>query len=216
MDARHYFESEKLSDGSDVVVRSLRPEDKKALREGFRRLSTGSVYFRFFRIKRDLSERELIYFTELDFDEHVAIGLEINDSKQYLPIGVGRYVVQNNESALARDEFAITVADAHQELGAGSILLKHLVKIARHQKIDVLVAHVLAQNARMIRVVRDCGMQVRQKTISGVTELSIHLNERFSKSESATDAARQWIASDCWKSVYVNSALNRYFFDYKK
>ena len=183
MDARRYFESEKLNDGSEVIVRSIQPDDKQALREGFARLSQESVYFRFFRIKRKLTDRELIYFTELDFDKHVALGLAVNVTGRYLPIGVGRYIVEPGQRIVSSAEFAITVADSHQELGAGSILLKHLVRIAKSHHLDSLVAHVLTHNARMIRVVRDCGMPVIQKTVSGVTELSINIKGR-SESES--------------------------------
>ena len=186
MDARRYFESERLNNGSDVIVRAIQPDDKQALREGFARLSEESVYFRFFRYKRKLTERELIYFTELDFDNHVALGLAVNITGRYMPIGVGRYIVEPDQEIVSSAEFAITVADSHQELGAGSILLKHLVRIAKSHHLDSLVAHVLTHNARMIKVIRDCGMPVKQKTVSGVTELSIYINGT-SDSESLTE-----------------------------
>lgn len=62
-----------LEDGGRVHVRPIRPEDKQALLEGFRNLSRDSVYKRFFGPKKTLTDKELVYLTELDFHSHVAL-----------------------------------------------------------------------------------------------------------------------------------------------
>jgi hypothetical protein len=64
---------EVLRDGGTILIRAIRPDDKDRLREHSRGLSTQSVYHRFMFHKRDLSDDDLQRFTELDFNQHVAI-----------------------------------------------------------------------------------------------------------------------------------------------
>lgn len=50
-----YAERVTLRDGTEVVVRPIRADDKELLRRGFLRLSPESRYRRFFAAKHDLS-----------------------------------------------------------------------------------------------------------------------------------------------------------------
>jgi len=50
-----------------------RLNDEAAPRRLHRRLSLDSVYLRFFDFKNELSEKDLHYLTELDFDQRVAL-----------------------------------------------------------------------------------------------------------------------------------------------
>ncbi len=70
-DAR-YRERARLDDGSEIVLRLIRPTDKELLRRAFNTLSDESRYRRFFTQKRELSEAELTYLTELDGHDHFA------------------------------------------------------------------------------------------------------------------------------------------------
>ena len=131
MDARNYSVYDELLDGRRVLLRAIRPEDKKVLLEGFGRLSDESVHRRFFSMKKGLSERDLAYFTELDFTRHVALLAFVDESEGQLGVGVGRFVVEDHHPTPGTAEIAFTVDDAHQGLGIGTALLKHLVAIAR-------------------------------------------------------------------------------------
>lgn len=121
MGIQDYRKNEVLDDGSSVVVRAIRPEDKLALRAAFSRLSTESACSRFFRARQSSSATELKYFTEVDFVHHVAIGVALLQGKQALPIGIGRYIVSHSDPQSA--EIAFTVDDDYQGIGVGSSLL---------------------------------------------------------------------------------------------
>ena len=85
-------------------------------------------------MRADQSHRtELEYFTEVDFDHHVAIGVALLQAEQELPIGIGRYVVSRPDHKSA--EIAFTVDDDYQGIGVGSLLLKHLSHIAKDKGI---------------------------------------------------------------------------------
>src|SRR5262249_34954976 len=138
VDARHYAADEILRDGSSIRIRAIRPDDKQRLVDHFNGLSARSVYFRFFRSKKRLTDEELTEFTELDFVDRVARLAPggADDGEQI--IGVGRYAVIDAvnggtaaQHGCRRAEVAFAVADAYQGRGVGTLLLEHLAPLAR-------------------------------------------------------------------------------------
>ena len=62
-----------LRNGTTSLIRAIRPDDKQRLLDGFHRLWGKSIYFRFFNANKGLTEKELKFYTEVDFEHHVAI-----------------------------------------------------------------------------------------------------------------------------------------------
>jgi GNAT superfamily N-acetyltransferase len=175
LSARDYIGYDTLRDGRKVIVRAIRPDDKALLQEGMQHLSTQSQYFRFFTHKESLSEKELQYFTELDFVKHVALFAGFDENGQFSPAGTGRYIVSASETAgggtvsvenvIAENvsaEIAVTVIEEFQGLGFATILLKHLIKIARSQSVQEFKGTVLPANQRMLNLVTRSGLPCKQ------------------------------------------------------
>ncbi|MFC1853519.1 GNAT family N-acetyltransferase, partial [candidate division CSSED10-310 bacterium] len=152
MDPRKYAVMTYLQDGSMVHIRAIRATDKLQLREGFHKLSLNTIYFRFHQAKQDLSARELTYFTEIDFINHVALVVTITVAETEIILAVGRYIVTASNSECKSAEVALIVSDDHQDRGIGTILFQHLVTIARAGGITLFQAEVLAINHRMFRI----------------------------------------------------------------
>jgi GNAT superfamily N-acetyltransferase len=163
-DPRRYEAEARSLEGARVHLRAIRPDDKRALAEGFARLSDRSVHFRFFSAKRRLTEQELRRFTELDFRTHVALVAEMGDP--LAPVGVGRYVVRDGERS-ERAEVAFAVDDAHQGHGIGTLLLRHLAAIARAQGLAAFEAEVLGDNRTMLEVFEHSGLAMTRRSESG-------------------------------------------------
>ncbi len=149
-DFTHYHVTEQLLDGRDVVIRAVTPADRDALRDGFARLSPDSVYARFMAARRALSDAELHHYTHPDFDLHAAIGAEVLEDGRLQAAGVARWMRGTGDDAA---EFAVTVDDAHHGLGIGTLLMKHLVLIARARGLARLTGTVLAGNHDMLVLV---------------------------------------------------------------
>jgi GNAT superfamily N-acetyltransferase len=173
MDIKLYCENEVLHDGSSVIVRAIQPDDKNALREAFYELSRESVRFRFFQMKHSLSDQELEYFTEIDFLTHVALGIGLLEEEDIIPIGIGRYIVDQSDPTKA--EIAFTVDDAYQGFGVGSLLLKHLSRIAKVKGVEEFHASVLETNEKMIRVLRRSEVSKKESQESGLIDFSLRL-----------------------------------------
>src|SRR3712207_1314125 len=55
-----------LLDGTSVPYHAIAPDNASALQRFHHRLSERSIYLRFFAAKPELSDREAVYFTNLD------------------------------------------------------------------------------------------------------------------------------------------------------
>jgi GNAT superfamily N-acetyltransferase len=154
-------EAHVLSDGTQVVLRHIRPGDAAELRRGFERLSPESRYRRFFGGVTQLSDEALRYLTEVDGRDHVAI-VAVADSpdlKTETGLGVARFVRLHDEPTVA--EAAITVVDDAQRKGLGRLLAQCIAKAASERGVHTLRAVVLADNGPMVTLMREIGAPER-------------------------------------------------------
>jgi GNAT superfamily N-acetyltransferase len=168
-----YHATDTLPDGRIVHLRAIRPGDRENLRRGFLQLSKASVRDRFFSVKRELTPAELSYFTEVDFLHHVALVAELQEGTQMRPVGVGRFVRNNDQPD--HSEMALTVIDELQGKGIGKVLLNRLIGCARELGVRHLDATVLAQNTRVPAMLRKTGLPLAAVTAGGIETISLTL-----------------------------------------
>jgi GNAT superfamily N-acetyltransferase len=160
-----------MLDGRPVVLRAIRADDRGAIRRGFHRLSERAVYQRFFQVKKELSEKELSYLTELDFEKHVGLVATLAEDAED-GIGVGRYVADPEGGP---PEVAFVVDEEHQGLGIATLLLRHLAAIARAKGHHELRALVLFDNRSMMEVFEHAGFPLKRRREGNVIELTLGL-----------------------------------------
>ena len=141
-----------VKDGRTVHLRAIRADDLDAMMAMWRRLSPDTIRMRFFG-PRGMNERQMRYFTELDYTDRFALVAETGGRI----VGVGRFdrLPKSPETA----EFALLVEDAEQGRGIGTALLRGLVEPAEERGIRHFVGEVLSENRRMLGVLRDAGLQ---------------------------------------------------------
>ena len=169
--AAGYRASETLRDGRRLAIRALRPQDRDAMLEAFGRTGDESRYRRFFSSKRSFSESEIAFYTEVDFATHVALVAELDQDGRSLIAGGARYVA----TGPGRAEVAFMVDDAHQGLGIGSLLMRHLVACARTAGLDTLEAEVLPGNGAMLKVFERSGLTLNTRRQEGALHLDMRL-----------------------------------------
>ncbi len=134
-----------IRDGSVLYVRRVRPSDKPHFTRGFARLSRESRYFRFLADRKELSEADLIYLTEVDFEDHYAVvtfrRLENGEEEG---VGVARFVRLTDRPEAA--EVAVTVVDSWQRRGVGTMLYDRLLAAARKRGITILRSDIHFEN----------------------------------------------------------------------
>ena len=162
-----------LSDGSEVEIRPLGPEDKAGLAAGFERLSGLSRYRRFLSPTSHLSAKQLAYLTEVDHHDHEA--LVAIDPASHNGLGVARYVrsAQNPGEA----EFAVAVADDWQRRGLGTALLRQLAERARAEGITRFTGFVLEDNQPMRGLLQSLGEVQQRDARDGTLEVWLDIPE---------------------------------------
>jgi GNAT superfamily N-acetyltransferase len=161
-----------LRDGTPVVVRPVRPEDREIIKDGIARLSPESRYFRFMTPVSSLSEAQLDYLTKLDFVDHVA-WLAVRADSPNEGLGVARYVRTKPDPSIA--EAAVAVIDEYQGRGLGTLLLALLATVARAAGVMTFRAFVVQHNARMRNVLEQLGARTALDS-PGVLRMDVDLD----------------------------------------
>jgi GNAT superfamily N-acetyltransferase len=168
MNAATYAATERLRNGATLQIRALQPGDRAEMLAAVGRLSKEALYRRFFAPKRGFSEREIEYFLNVDFVDHVALAAVLSEDGRQLIVGGARYIVSRPGCA----EVAFAIDDPHQRLGIATHLIRHLTEIARAAGLKEFAAEVLAENLPMLKVFTRCGLGMttrREREIVHVT-----------------------------------------------
>jgi RimJ/RimL family protein N-acetyltransferase len=171
VEAANYSAFERLRDGCRIEIRALRKQDREDLLAAVEHISTESLYRRFFGVKRKFTEKEIAFFLNIDFDNHVALVAVAAQEGRQMIVGGGRYVVVRPGSA----EVAFAVVDEFQGQGLGTALMRHLTMIARDAGLKEFIAEVLPDNVAMLKVFEKSGLSVHTKQEPGVVHVALGL-----------------------------------------
>jgi RimJ/RimL family protein N-acetyltransferase len=157
-----------------VLIRPIRPDDKRMLSDALLHLSDESVQRRFLTPKRSFTRKELRYLTEVDGRDHVALVAEYPAEPVRRLIAVARFVRLSDDPEAA--EVAITVADSWQRRGLGSLLSARLAEEARRLGIRRFTATMAADNIPAHRLMEKLADHLeRHHAGSGVDELVLDI-----------------------------------------
>ena len=172
-----YVFAETLRDGTAVTVRAAGANDGPKIRRAFLNLERDTVYTRFFGYKADVSDAELGRITGADFERAVALLVTIGAGKDEVVIGGASYFVGGPAATGRSAELAFTVEEDFQRRGIGSLLMRHIIAIARVKGLDRLEADVLSRNRPMLNVFRRCGLPMAVRHEGDVIHVILSLRE---------------------------------------
>jgi GNAT superfamily N-acetyltransferase len=172
LQADKYSAVETLRDGGRVEIRALTPDDRDDLLTAVARTSAKSLRRRFFVPKKNLTDRETAFFLNVDFINHVALVAVIEEGGRTVIAGGGRYIVVKPGEA----EIAFAVIDDYQGRGIGSLLMRHVVAIARAACVERLVAEILAENLPMLRVFEQSSLAMSTKRDAELLYVTLQLS----------------------------------------
>lgn len=147
-----------LGGGRVARLRLLRPGDVCAEQSFFNGLSLDSRHQRFHFGLRELSPTLLKLLTDVDQRLHRAWVVEAQAPGRQV-IADARFVCDPAQPEVA--EFALAIADDWQGRGLGRRLMAHLMTAARAQGVQRLFGDVLAENRRMLALMREYGARLR-------------------------------------------------------
>ena len=156
-----YVSNWSMSNGEEVLIRPIRPEDEPMMIEFHQQLAPDSIYLRYFHpisVGQLNSHDQLVRLCFSDYDREMNLVAESKDSEGNRHIiGLGQLgKVHGTNDA----EFPILVIDKHQRHGIGTELLRRLVQVGRDEKLTHIVAEILPQNEGMKRVSAKLGFKL--------------------------------------------------------
>ncbi len=152
-----------MKDGTDVLIRPIRPEDEPMMVKFHATLSERSVYLRYFHLM-NLSQRvaheRLTRICFIDYNREMALVAErrnpANGENEILGVSRLTRVLGTNDA-----EVAVLVSDQHHGRGLGKELLGRLVAVGADEKLGALKADILPDNRDVARICEKLGFALR-------------------------------------------------------
>ena len=157
-----------LADGSTVQIRAAGPQDAGAVREMHAAMSPDNMYLRFFSLSPQAAQTEARRVSREPGPDHAALLAWLGKRL----VGVASYEPTAKPGVA---EIAFAVPDDMHRRGIATLLLEHLVSLARRRGLRAFTAEALSENAAMLAVFADAGLPVRRELADGVFELTFPL-----------------------------------------
>ena len=171
-----YVKPWRFEDGTEVIIRPIRPEDERLIVAFHAKLSERSIYQRYFHLlslDQRVSHDRLVRVCFGDYNREIALVAEYRNPVTREPeiLAVGRL----SKAHLANEaELAFLITDENQGRGLGTELARRLIEIARIEKLDRVTVEILGGNRQMIEVCRPLGFDlqdVEDDVVHGVLTL---------------------------------------------
>ena len=164
-----------LRDGTPVLIRAARPDDRQRIIDAFHQLDPETVYTRFFSAKRSLSETDLQRLERNDYAHQVALVATLERGGDEIIIGGGAYLVLQRPEPPLTAEMSFTIEEDYQGQGLSTLFMQLLTEIGRQRGIQRFEAQVLAGNDGMLKVFRRSGLPMREHLDDGVVFVEMDL-----------------------------------------
>lgn len=163
---RQYVEEWRLSDGREVTLRPIQPEDEPLEFELFDSFSDKTWRQRFFGPRTETTHREMTRYTNIDYRREMAIIGLLEKNGEEKMIGVGRLIIGPEKDT---GEYAIVVGDPWQRLGLGEKLTDSIIGVAEDKKLESIYATILKNNKPMTQLSKTMGFKEVERDSDTVT-----------------------------------------------
>lgn len=153
----HLVSSWQLTDGTNITIRPIRPEDAELEQEFVHNLSEESRFFRFMNAVQELTPGMLVRFTQIDYSRDMALIAVTHDHDKEIELGVTRFTSNPDGESC---EFALVVADNMRGKGMGHKLMTALMDAARSKGLKTIEGEVLKNNASMLHLMTRLGFTI--------------------------------------------------------
>lgn len=135
-----------LKDGTHVLIRPIHKEDAVIERAFLKRLSPESRRLRFLGQLGEPSDELIRNLTDIDYRRDMAFVALVHRDGEKREIGVARYGTSVDGKNC---ECAVTVGDEWQNRGLGTLLMQHLIDVARSRGVQSMMSIDEADNTGM-------------------------------------------------------------------
>jgi acyl-CoA synthetase (NDP forming)/GNAT superfamily N-acetyltransferase len=169
-----------LADGTTAEIRPATPDDFDAVKAMHEAMSPDNAYLRFFGLSRTAAADEARRTCLEGGPGQVALlalsgGVLVGCASYHLLGAPAGQQERTGNDAGDVAEIAFAVADGMHHRGIATLLLEHLVSVARSRQVLAFAAETLTENTAMLRVFADAGLPVRRHYADEVIEMTFPL-----------------------------------------
>jgi acetyltransferase len=146
------------SDGRELILRPIRPEDEPMALDFHMGLSEQTVKLRYmynFPLEERITHERLANLTYIDYDRQIALVAIDTSGEEPRMIAVGRLSMLSGTKEVA--EFGLLVADDFQQQGVGSAVLGKLLDIGKEEGVERVFGKLLVKNNRSVEFLHNFG-----------------------------------------------------------
>jgi RimJ/RimL family protein N-acetyltransferase len=163
----------RLSNGREVLIRPIRPDDAVPLRAGFPLLQPDEIRQRFLHAVKELTPEMADKLTRPDpRTEFAIVAAEPLPPGEALVGAVARVSITNGTREA---EFAILVSHYIAGMGLGRHLMRRLVRWAKGKKLERLYGDVLERNLPMLTLAQSLDFHREASDSPGLTRVVLEL-----------------------------------------
>ncbi|HEX7501971.1 MAG TPA: bifunctional acetate--CoA ligase family protein/GNAT family N-acetyltransferase [Acidobacteriota bacterium] len=162
-----YVQPARLPDGTELLLRPIRPEDEPMWMDLLAGCSRESIYARFRHFFQWQSHQAAIRYCFIDYDREIAMVAELTRDGRRELLGVGRLVADPDHESV---EYAVLVGDKWQNKGVGSVLTERCLEIAGRWGLKRVVAQTGSDNERMLSLFQRLGFATSPSADGSVIE----------------------------------------------
>lgn len=167
-----YVSNWRLEDGTDVVLRPIKPQDEPLEHEMLTTLAEETIRGRYYQTIKNITHMMHVKSCNIDYDREMAIVAEVRENSRRKIVGVASYAKESN---LKGCEFAILVHDDYQGKGLAYKLLDYLIGIAEEKKLEEFFGYIEATNVKMQKLCEKLGMS-KAPMPDGLIKVSLMLS----------------------------------------
>jgi GNAT superfamily N-acetyltransferase/predicted CoA-binding protein len=157
-----------LADGRTVEIRAAGPDDCADVCQMHTQMSPDNAYLRFFSLSALAPEREAERLCRPAGPDHAALLARLGGEL----VGVASYEPTTRPGVA---EVAFAVRDDMHGRGVATLLLEHLVSLARQRGLTAFAGETLPENTEMQKVFADAGLPVERHYAAGAIDVTIPL-----------------------------------------
>ncbi len=173
-----WHERLRLSNGHEVLIRPIRPEDAEPLRASFALLEPEEIRNRYLHTVQEISKAEAERLTQPDPQtEFALVATEPELPGEAMVAAVGRiFLLPNSRDA----EYSILVSKHMRAMGLGRHIILRLVRWARGRRVERIFGDVLHLNHPMLELCESLGFTRQTDQDSpGLFRVMLDLREQY-------------------------------------
>lgn len=167
-----YVTSWKMDDGTEVLLRPIKPEDEKMMTDLFKTFSERTIISRFFENLKTMPHAQMVRYTQIDYDREMAIVAEADTEGGKKLLGVGRLNYYPNLESL---EFSVVVGDPWQGRRLGRKLIERCIEIASQRGVPTLWGEIGRDNRSMIKLCESMGFRIEHEREKDIVRAEMDL-----------------------------------------